>query len=256
LPKQYVGKLGSKWDFPSDHLPIAAHIESFTVASWDVLNSAFLFWIMKDVQGLANSPALQNPLREDSLVAMCLEILEDPKSPKHLFALQECSPSFLTALQKKLPNHITLLYKSDTPNCLAILYDTTVFTFEDLSFAYPFSSDPEREIIELKLRREESSFCFINVHLPENPASAARFELTRHLAQKNLKGTVLLGDMNFTAWEMEDALARGAEELVRCPLSYPTTIGYDLYAKQVDHIFAHKNLNISPLPPIKSLTFL
>jgi hypothetical protein len=262
LRKNYVGKLGAKWTFPSDHLPVGAKVGLFNVASWNVLNEAYIFWIKRDVQGLKESSMLQpkNKEREELVIKIVIAMLEHKTHPKQFLALQECSPKFLKTLENRLPPNIELIYRKESSlqNVLAILYDKFFFNLKSMIFSYPFSTAPDREIIDLVCVHQGEPFRFINTHLPGDPASPARFELVSYLMSQGAdkESTILLGDMNFTEWEMMDALARRTENFLRCPVSYHTNIGTDLYAKRIDHIFTEKNLSAHPLQPNEVLDFL
>lgn len=253
LKKNYVGKLGAKWTFPSDHLPVGAKIGPFNLASWNILNEAYIFWIKRDAQGLKESPILQpkNKEREKQIIQTILAILEHETHPKQLLALQECSPTLLTTLEKELPPHIELLYRKEPglQNVLALLYDKNFFILESLNYAFPFSTGRDREIMDLVFYHQEKPFRFIHAHVPGDPSSPARFELVNYLVstKADQDRTTLLGDMNFTEWEMMDALIRSTENFLRCPTSYHTNVGCDLYAKQIDHIFTQKHLVAHPL---------
>lgn len=260
LQKKYVGKLGAHWTFPSDHLPVGAEIENFRVASWNILNEAYLFWIARDAQGLASSLMLKpkNRVRGELIIQISLSMMEHPTHPKQLLALQECSPLFLSALEDTLPAHFDLIYRHEegVQNLLAILYDKRHFTYQSVSYTFPFSTDPNKEVMTLVLSHGGKEFRFVNVHIPGDPASPARFEFVEHINQGAQKNMVILGDMNFTEWEMNDAFIRRTENFKRCENGYPTNVGCDLYAKQIDHIYTERDLKTSALLPEEVLLSL
>lgn len=260
LRKNYVGKLGEKWAFPSDHLPVGTLVEGFGVVSWNILNSHFLFWIERDVQGLAASQALI-PLekkkqglssREEEVLQILLNMLN---RGMRLVALQECSYSFLKDLEQKLPTDYALIYKDDPSirNQLAFLYDKRLFTLRvPPTYSFPYRHDPTREVLEVSLSNGIKTFHFINVHIPGDPSLSARYDLVKYVSTKeDLSNTVFLGDFNFTEWEMEEAFMRidKHEAFAHRYPNYPTNIGPDLYAKCIDHIYTGKDLIVEPISP-------
>ena len=111
VPNRAVEALRSKWDFPSDHLPVSAKIEllggSYTFASWNTLNSAYMHYIENDEQGLVGSlitqqhaPEAEGPTeREKSLVRSLQELLDSSVS---ICCLQEVGKEFRSLLREAL----------------------------------------------------------------------------------------------------------------------------------------------------------
>jgi hypothetical protein len=110
--------------------------------------------------------------------------------------------------------------------------------------------------MDLTLLHRGTPFRFVHTHIPGDPALPSRFQLTNYLAVKETSHTILLGDMNFTEAEMADALLRNNVDLTLCKTKYPTNVGYDLYTKQIDCIFTHKDLEAVPLTAEEVLSSL
>ena len=112
--------LGKDWRFPSDHPPVGATVavpaeeteETLHVASWNVLNKAYVNHIQANTQGLNESLIcdLHNTdvddagadARERMIVGMVLSMMSRQVAPVHLLCLQECSQSFLASLRSSL----------------------------------------------------------------------------------------------------------------------------------------------------------
>ena len=63
-----VGELGEKWQFPSDHLPIGLTAGNIHVATWNTLNTRYIYHILTNQQGLRDSLIVDAnvPLKEGS----------------------------------------------------------------------------------------------------------------------------------------------------------------------------------------------
>ncbi|MBM3201717.1 MAG: hypothetical protein FJZ56_04840 [Chlamydiae bacterium] len=244
LPRYYVGKLGDKWTFPSDHLPVGANCRTFNVATWNVLNPAYLFWILRDKQGLANSSVLKAKNRTELIVEKIFQTLLHDTAPKQLLALQECSVELIEIVKKKLPSYYEILHKETfcIQSCLALIYDKRFFSLKTLSFQYPFFLDTHHEIIDAIFNHHDEEFRVINTHIPADPRLPSRYELAKYIENHPSHQMLVLGDMNFNQWEMEECFLKSSLELTCCHTGYPTNIGYDLYAKQIDFIFTSPNL--------------
>lgn len=100
VSENYVGELGKKWQYPSDHLPVGMKIGDQRVLSWNILNKKFMSWVYSNSQGLNGSmltdldkPSVSNPRitrRDELVIAYILEMIGDTNSQgSFLFALQE-----------------------------------------------------------------------------------------------------------------------------------------------------------------------
>jgi len=250
----YVGELQERWQFPSDHLPIGMSLGDLNIASWNVLDAEYMDWIIeKNSQGLSRSMIadehvyIENSkltIRDQHVVALILQMLQNSGHPKHLLSLQECREPFLEELKKHLPSNFTVL--SNEGN--AILIDQSYFEIVDAkSIGNIFSNEPKRTIQDVILRRKDSdeNIRIINAHLPGDPLKPGRFEFTQYLANtfdSNLT-TIAMGDMNFNELEMGDAIRQAFPDSIQ-PYSlyspYCTNVSpYDFKSKAIDHFIVH-----------------
>jgi endonuclease/exonuclease/phosphatase family metal-dependent hydrolase len=250
----YVGELQERWQFPSDHLPIGMSLGNFNIASWNVLDSEYMDWVIeKNSQGLSRSMIADEhiyidnsklTIRDQHVVELILQMLQHPSYPKHLLSLQECGEPFLAELERRLPSNFTVL--SNEGN--AVVIDQSHFEIVNAkSVAGIFSNEPQRTIqdITLRLKNSDENFRLVNGHLPGDPSKPGRFEFTQYLANTfdpNL-ATVAMGDMNFNELEMADAIKQAFPD---------STQPYDLYSpyctnvspyafnsKAIDHFIVH-----------------
>lgn len=253
----YVGELREKWQFPSDHIPIGMTVEGLNIASWNVLNSAYVLrWMEK--QGLSNSLIMKEhvpvngtslTLRDQHAIDCLLEMTSHPTHPRSLFALQECSIAFLNELEMKLPPHFKVVREStETPKDQnAVIYDTRTYTLKNQKTVIDVFSE-RRPFQDLLFERSGKPVRIINAHLPGNPPGPARQEFASYLAQVEQDGiTLAMGDMNFNELEMRTALKDCPEYQLISP--YCTNIDpYSKNSKAIDHFMARGALAIPNKP--------
>jgi len=271
--QSYVGELGEKWQFPSDHLPVGGKVGNVHVISWNILNKNFMSWVYQNTQGLNGSmitqldkPSPRNPsitLREELVIKYLLEMMNDPRHSGNLMlALQECSPEFLNALIPQLPPHMGIVL-SDSKFGLkdqnVVIYNKNTFRFlaEESSFPHPFhKSDSKRTLMDLVFEETATGqkYQLINAHLPGDPNLPGRNEFARYMLNysKNDCITMAVGDMNFTDAELQLAFAQEAQKLhleshFHNLVDYNTNVGaYTLDGKSIDHIWVDtKGKNIA-----------
>jgi endonuclease/exonuclease/phosphatase family metal-dependent hydrolase len=244
----HVGQLQEKWQFPSDHLPIGMSLDETHYASWNVLDTAYINWVIeKDSQGLKRSMVGDEnravdssglTVRDQHVVTLILEMLQHPTHPKHLLALQECGDPFLKELTQRLPSRFTLLSIDGN----GVVVDQDHFEILDSTrITHIFSDEPKRSFQQLTLQRKDSKekVRIINAHLPGDPLKPARFEFARYLAQIDNPDllTISMGDMNFNETEMRDALNQAFTRRPPTIYSpYRTNISpYTYNSKAIDH---------------------
>ncbi len=256
LPNHYVGELQKTWQFPSDHLPVGATIDDFHVATWNVLNSAYIDWIEKNTQGLSMSLIIDEhyvrlnewglTLREEHLVQNILKMVQHPTHPRSIIALQECGTVFLQELTKRLPKHMKIHYSSEKPaiDQNVIIYDSKQFKLlEDESRIVPdaYPCNPGRTLMDIVFLKKstKTKYRFVNTHLPGDPNLPGRFEFAHYIAGHRTQDrvTVLLGDMNFNPEMMESAFHGSLVHTFKNLVSYYTIVGTDKSAKAYDHIY-------------------
>lgn len=246
----HVGELQEKWQFPSDHIPVGVIVNDHNIASWNILNTAWMDWVEQNSQGLQRSILISEniPVEEGSsltvrelhTVQMVLEILENHS----LLCLQECGKHFIAALEKALPSNMRIvLSEGKTAICQNIvIYDSSKFTLneERSTMDFPYSeSDPERSVMNLVFQDGNDTYRIINVHVPGDPEKPAMMELGEFVAKEIREDeiTICMGDMNFNEIE-----ARAAFDQVQGDYSllspYPTNISPVIFdSKCIDHIF-------------------
>ena len=261
-----VGKLGPLWQFPSDHLPIGACVDGIEMVSWNVLNNAYMEWVTeKDSQGLNGSliskknqvidQATGLTRRDQIVVQKVTNMLNHPTHPKHLIALQECSPEFLKELEKTLPDYMQIIYENENfpIDQNVVLFDSRFMDHRKdlMRVDYPFSCAPKRQLMNLVFEREDKTYRFINGHLPGDPNLPGKEEFATYVNSFSDDVVIATGDMNFTRDEMLQAfLSQGGNNLPFALLhSYPTNVGLDLCSKGIDHFYVRGTTDWNQRPP-------
>ncbi len=247
----YVGKLGEKWQFPSDHLPVGVEVNGVRIISWNVLNGEYMQWVTeKDGQGLNGSliTALHKPVGSDGLTVrdvLVADMVQQMMSRGDVIALQECSNPFLHCLQERLLPGWKVV--TDSPSGyekdhLAVLYNENRMHFsssETSRSVYP--SDPGRPVFNTLFSDAQGhSLQIMNAHIPGDPNKPGREEFARYVfAQHRDDGTtVALGDNNFERQQMIDAYRKAG--FSDFSLHSPWQTNIDPYSKQskgIDHLF-------------------
>ncbi len=245
----YVGELQERWQFPSDHLPIGMTIGDLSFASWNVLDSAYMRWVIENSQGLSRSMIMDEHIyigeselsvRDQHTIRLVLQMLSNDRS---ILSLQECSAPFLTELKAQLPDR----YKIIEHYGEATIIDLNRFQILSAKqVTGVFAEDPKRGFQELILRclDNDQKFRIINAHIPGDPAKPARFEFAKYLASTFDPGitTIALGDMNFNELEMADAMTQAFQDenpfAIYSP--YCTNISpYSFISKAIDHFIVY-----------------
>lgn len=257
---KYVGELQERWKFPSDHLPIGLTLDNLHFASWNVLNTKHIHWVIeKNSQGLSHSMIadehvfIENSsltLRDKHVVELILQMIAHPTHPKCILALQESGESFLEELRNKLPSYFEIVANGE----LAFLFDNRLFEIHSQEEIFKvFEHEPQKSIQDIILRRFSNGqlFRFINVHLPGDPTKPAPLELALYLASSfnSSLTTIAMGDMNFTAIEMGTALDNAFIDLSPFSLYSPycTNISPEVFtSKAIDHFLFYSNENLFP----------
>jgi endonuclease/exonuclease/phosphatase family metal-dependent hydrolase len=250
----YVGELQEKWQFPSDHLPIALSFEGHHFASWNVLDADYMDWVIeKNSQGLSRSLIADEhvyigdsklTIRDRHIADLILEMVSHPTHPRSVLSLQESSKPFLSELRSRLPAHFEILSEN---NGEAMIIDKRYFEVVDAKEVSGIFADfPNRTLQDITLRRlsDGREMRLVSAHLPGDPTKPGRLEFAQYLQRTfdpNMT-TLAMGDMNFNEIQMSDAM-RGAFEN-RSPFSiyspYPTNISPNIFvSKVIDHFFVY-----------------
>ena len=261
----FVGELGSKWSFPSDHLPIGASIEQIHIAFWNVLHTASLHYIESNAQGLRDCQIItkKNPVRAGSLLTEreeyvlqeIMNMVNHDTHPRSLIGLQEINENVLNELYLRLPLAWAITTPSNQPNSEDIfIYNTQVFDFIS-SADTRYRLDDPRTIFTLTLQQKSSNelFRIVQSHIPGGPIKSGPGCKT--FAQEALKQydpeltTLLMGDMNQPTFVLEKYLEKEAEKKgIHQPfqpllISYPTHINTLKQASWIDNFFIYNPLN-------------
>ncbi len=245
----YVGELQERWQFPSDHLPIAMTYDDLHIASWNVLDAGYMSWVTeKNSQGLSRSLIKDEhiyigdsklTIRDIHTADLVLEMISHPTHPRSILSLQECSKPFLEELTSRLSGSFEVVEHHGN----AILFDRSRFELVNAKEVLGvFTNEPKRSFQEICLRRIDNgeNFKLFNVHLPGDPTKPGRFEFAQYIKDTFDSNctTVAMGDMNFNELEMADAMRQAFPD--NSPFSiyspYCTNISpYVFNSKAIDH---------------------
>ncbi len=267
---RFVGQLHEKWQFPSDHLPVGIEVDGVRIISWNVLNNAYLDWvIIKDSQGLKDSMItdLNQVVQADGLTHRDLTIAEMVTcmtDSSDLIALQECGHPFLQVLESHLPEGWKMVRSFDKPQ-----KDQAVLLYRKDKLAYqPHLSEVTRDSYPSVPKRplqngffskvgQEGSFRVFNAHIPGDPNLPAREEYARavHKAHKEGTTTIGLGDNNFQREQMIEAFQKAGFSEFSLHAPWKTNIGPDhKESKAIDLFFVAGASSSRDLRPIEVLS--
>lgn len=249
----YVGELQEKWQFPSDHLPIAMTFDNLNFASWNVLDAEYMSWVTeKNSQGLSRSMIADEhiyirdsklTIRDKHVADLVLQMISHSTHPRSMLSLQECSKSFIEELRSRLPAHFEIISSHGE----AILLDRRHFDLlEAKEVSGVFTNEPHRTLQEISIRRLDNGqhLRLINIHLPGDPTKPGRFEFAQYLASTfdPALATIAMGDMNFNELEMSDAMKQAFQNTSPFSLYSPycTNISpYEFNSKAIDHFLVY-----------------
>lgn len=252
--RTFVGELHEKWQFPSDHLPVGVAVDDFQVVSWNVLNNAYIDWVIeKDSQGLKGSMLSDlhatslpggHTMRDQRVIDMIQSMID---AGNDIIALQECGESFLQALDHALPSHWSIVRTSDqaVKDQGVILYNATIFSYHPELSSMPigvFSGSSEKSLMSVLFTSGEKSIRIINAHIPGDPKlpSTEEFASYVYAADCDANIQIALGDHNFERQEMRLAYQKAGYLPHEYSLHSPWKTNIDPYTKEskaIDHIF-------------------
>lgn len=247
-----VGELNSKWQFPSDHLPIGAKVGNIHFASWNILDTKYLFHIYENGQGLKGSliTELDTPVEDSDLTQRDALVIQNilsllQNNPRHLLALEEVGEPVYHDLKKKLPPHFKIA--PENPNEDIFIYDEKVFDYVEYGTT-PYQIS-KKSISRLTLREKNTGllYHFYQSHVPGGPVNSppARKEFAKAVLEQYdpQATTVLMGDMNrspdyfLTDFE-KIAFDMGIEQtFTNLMIPYPTHVDPTLSATWIDNLF-------------------
>jgi len=215
IRNMFVGKMGEKWQFPSDHLPIGVEVDGeFEVVSWNVMNNCYMQWVKEtDSQGLNGSLITELDVqvsesgltKRDLLIVDMLKTMTDkPKSG--LIALQECGEPFLEALQESLPEnwHIARSFDQPVKDQEVVLYNDSYVSFEKGLSETPLDAYPSvigRQLAQAVFKKasDGKTIRMFNAHIPGSPTLPGPEEYAKYVSRFFSKDEIViaLGDCNF-----------------------------------------------------------
>jgi len=249
IQKFYVGKLGEKWRFPSDHLPVGIEVNGVRIISWNVLNNSYMEWVTeKDSQGLNGSliSELNQPIGSTGLTmrdVLVADMVKTMMSRGDVIALQECGAPFLECLQQRLLPGWKMVKSFD-----ATVEDEDVILYNESRLKYTSSetnmsvypSSPGRHVLNALFSHQGQNFRILNAHIPGDPNKPGREEFGRYVFGQHREGaiTVGLGDNNFERHEMIDAYRKAGFSEFSLHSPWQTNIDpYTKESKGIDHFF-------------------
>ncbi|CAK9025248.1 Protein NLRC3 [Durusdinium trenchii] len=258
-------RLGGRWEFPSDHPPIAANLSlrkhSIKVVSWNVLNRHYYKYIDLDTQGLKDSLITRLHQEGSREVEIVRRIREMMGKDFRIVCLQECWPELLIDLQKDLDQgptpkfHMACTGQSTDKNQEVIIYHEELKLLNMKHHAY--KSNPKKVVTEALFALDGTvTLRAVTTHVPGDPFGPARREFADCLVSivygEELP-TVLLADLNFPEKAVQPLLLdRGLEDVYFVPIPYPTNICQgSLLPKRIDSI-AVINHKVQPEKQLKA----
>lgn len=246
----YVGEIQERWQFPSDHLPIAMTYDNLHFVSWNVLDAEYMDWVIEEnSQGLSRSLIADEhvyigdsklTIRDKHVADLIMQMVGHPTHPRGILSLQECSEPFIEELRTRLPAHFEIISSHGE----AVLIDKRQFeVVEAKEISGIFTETPFRTFQDISIRRHDNGqiFRLVNAHLPGDPRKPGRYEFAQYLSDSfdpNVT-TLAMGDMNFNELEMADAL-RQANSPFSLYSPYCTNISpYVFNSKAIDHFIVY-----------------
>lgn len=243
--------IGSRWELPSDHLPIAARVGSLTIASWNVLNKAYIHHLRRWHEGLANARLVREDVRapgSDTLTVRevrALGIVRQLTDKFDIVLLQECSSYFLQELQSTLPAGRRLV--SGRPgtavdNICAIINLSAASVDEGASqfLVNGYPNRAERPIMNMMLVAAGGErLRLIHSHVPGDPRRPGLPQFARYAARycrRSAQPVIVAGDLNFPEDEVRPAFREHRVSALTSLNSLNTILGDDGAPKRIDHI--------------------
>ena len=255
-------ELGQSWQFPSDHIPVAAEIMGTRLCTWNVLNSRWTSFFSENAEGLAASsivsdniriaPDTRLTVRDQKVTTICLELLKNVD----LLLLQECGPAFSFELAEKIPAPFqmirTLMIGSE--NDIFVVYNSQRLSYhpkESQLLDSPYEAKDLRPIMNLLFQKQDGSkLRVIHSHVPGDPELPCLNEFAGHIGNTYSPEitTIVAGDLNFLKSEVQEKLAGVGINGETYLSNMNTSIGPKRGAKCIDHIIV-----LNPTGPCQAI---
>lgn len=208
--------LGSKWTYPSDHLPVGVTLkgkEYISVVSWNVLNSMWIGHIDNE-----NDP---QGLRESSIVTLhsvkcgdyteremrvAEKIIEFLTKSADILCLQECSRKMLELITERVNTVFFERFRIVSSNPKfndvgVIIYDACKFYKPKLRVSHGvYTDDKDHYIMDaiFSIRSDKKLLRVVNTHIPGGETSSGGSQFVNYLFREwdPKLTTLLVGDMN------------------------------------------------------------
>jgi len=208
---------GAAWGFPSDHLPVGVRVGDWAVASWNMLNNAYMRYIFKNEQHLVGS-AITN-LNVSSTIGgltrrdvACIEIVEQLVATHTVVCLQEVSAPvarYFRGWRQRTTVALASSAPDDAVDRVAILYNTERLQLLVPARVTPYASKDNRAILDATFA-SSSAPPVLRVVATHVPLGKGLQELTQYLETANVAAdvpVVVCGDMNAPSSVFARALA-------------------------------------------------
>jgi endonuclease/exonuclease/phosphatase family metal-dependent hydrolase len=243
-------ELGQRWQFPSDHIPVAADVMGTRLCTWNVLNSRWTSFFEQNEEGLAASsiiadnirvsPNTRLTVRDQKAITLSLELL----NKVDLLLLQECGPAFSFELAEKIPAPFqmirTLMIGSE--NDIFVVYNSQRLSYhpqESQLLDSPYEAKHLRPIMNLLFQKQDGSkLRVIHSHVPGDPELPCLNEFADHIGNtyNPETTTIVAGDLNFLKSEVQEKLAGVGISGEAYLSNLNTSLGPKRGAKCIDHI--------------------
>jgi endonuclease/exonuclease/phosphatase family metal-dependent hydrolase len=245
----FVGALHEKWKFPSDHLPIGATLPTFRIVSWNILNEAYLRYIIEDGQGLNKSLITRLAhvrsrsglsKREWVVYQECQEMMEGGHE-RSLVGLLETSVPLLRYLKHHLPSGWRCLAPHTPFTEDVFLYNSRRLRVLD-STVVPYGDNTTKVVFLLKVqeRKSDKKYSIILTHVPGGgPQGRTEMAHIVHSLFDPSIETVLMGDMNASPNDIAAALQQEGLPFTIAATTYPTHVNTLKQASWIDSFFVY-----------------
>lgn len=197
----YVGRLGERWQIPSDHLPVGLVYDDLSILSWNILDTDFISTISyKNAKGLKGSLILEKNYyhqsssitERDLMVVDLLMIMATHERAIDLFVIQECNPAVFYEINNRLPKNFLCIFQQGL---------LTIINEKKIEVSCCATSEqvivPSIQSISIKNKKTEKEIQLINLAIKQQDVLLSTLqELDDSLQNiKTSKNYIITGDM-------------------------------------------------------------